>query len=180
MWRNTTWLAVVGLLLAVGAGAYYWWVQRPVDQASDRLAVLQDIKARQDNWKERWRVKYGEYRRLKEAGGEPPAGLLTELKLLRLEWTGLAYRKVALMDAPPRGEEDLAKYKQDWKELGNEPFSFVWGVGRAALTGDSGQAVLAWEATADESGHRCVLLADGTTKVVDKDTFRGMPRAKGR
>jgi hypothetical protein len=157
-----------------------WWVHRAADQARDRVAVLEDLKAKQNNWKDRWQLKYGAYRSIKDAGDEPPVKLLTELKLLRLEWTGLAYRKVALTEAPPRGQEDLSRYLPDWKEFGNGEFSIVWGVDRATLTGDGGQALLAWEPRPDETGHRCVLMADGTTKVLDEETFSGMSKAKSQ
>jgi hypothetical protein len=172
------WLCVLMLLLGVGSGIYLWWHQHRVEQAQGRLAVLTDWKARQENWKERWEVKYGEYRKLREAGEKPPAALLTEVTRLRLELIGLAYRKAALGKGPPQHEGDLGKDVPDWKYLGKEkPLVIIWGVDRAYLTEGGSRALLAWEANDDETGHRCVLMADGTTEFVDDETFRGMPKA---
>jgi hypothetical protein len=174
-------LGVIVLLLAAGGAYYLWRLQRDADQALDRLSVLTSLKAKQDDWKERWQIKYGEYRKLKDRGDTPPAELLTELTRLRLEWIGLAYRKVALTETPPQGEGDLSKYVPDWRELGKEkPLVIVWGVDRAHLTEGGSKALLAWEAKADQTGHRCALMADGTTRLVDEETFGGLPKAIGR
>jgi hypothetical protein len=175
--RALRWLGVLVFLLAAGGGAYLWWLQHRAGQAQDHLALLKDFKAKNDDWKERWHTKYGAYRKLKEAGDKPPAALLTELTCLRLEWIGLRYRKVALTEGPPREAGDLSKVVPDWKELGQDkPVVIVWGVDRARLTEGGSRALLGWEAKADETGHRCVLMADGTTKRVDDETFCAMPK----
>jgi hypothetical protein len=100
------------------------------------------------------------------------------LDLLRL--VGRSYtRRLAQAKTPPQ-EEDVAEVRDYWRSRRDEkPFVILWGVDLTRLPDGGSGMLLAWEQTADDTGCRCVLMADGkSVKVVNSDEFEKLPRAK--
>ena len=97
--------------------------------------------------------------------------------LLRV--AGKAFRRHAeLAKALPTADDLRDAFAGLRSQRDGRPFVILWGVDLAALPGGGSGMLLAWEETADATGRRCVLMADGVTaRVVSAEEFDRLPRA---
>jgi len=147
-------------VLAAGAIA---WLARPAPVELD--AALEKHRADADDRHARREQKVAE---IQTAG---------TLDLLRV--AGKAYRRHAeLAKAPPTADDLRDAFAGLRSQRDGRPFVILWGVDLAALPGGGSGMLLAWEETADATGRRCVLMADGVTaRVVSAEEFDRLPRA---
>jgi len=96
-----------------------------------------------------------------------------------LKQVGKVYREHLAIEKKPPQAADFMELMEVWKShRDGQPFVIQWGVDLTKLAGGA-NLLLAWEAKGAVDGSRCVLMADGeTTKVVTKEEFDKLPKAK--
>jgi hypothetical protein len=165
--RDAGWVVALAVVIVVLVMRPEW--KKPADPNESRAAF------------EKMRAEFEEKRARREQELERElAQLRTEGTQNELRLVGRAYRRhLAKEKAPPR-EEDFQDILDVWRsQRDGKPFVILWGIDLTRLPAAGADLLLAWEQTADKSGARCVLMADGTTtKVVSDDEFNQLPRAR--
>lgn len=95
----------------------------------------------------------------------------------RLRSIGLAYQTAAI-DGPPSGPEALGREIKLKSPRDNQDFVIIWKLDPNRLDKSKGQPLIAWEATADSQGGRCVLRADFGAQYMTGAEFDAAPKAK--
>lgn len=118
-----------------------------------------------------------------QGGGRNYAEDLQRQKTLAtLRAVGLAYLS-CLTTAPPRDENDLKGYlegpaKQLRSARDEQALVVCYGVNPGRLPDGASETLIAWEATPDGQGGRCVLYADGRSAYLSKSDFDAAKKAK--
>lgn len=117
---------------------------------------------------------------------------LRNQSMLKLRKIGIAYYQALAMGegffnslvggAPPTGLDDLLPYLDESRATlvssrDGQPFVILWNIRPIQQRTGLQQTVLAWEATADAEGGRCVLFLSGFPAYVQAETFAKLPRA---
>jgi hypothetical protein len=107
------------------------------------------------------------------------AQLMTDATLRSLRLLGEEYRFHLNYEKRPPQATDIADAESLWKSQRDlQPFVIVWGVDPSKLSDKGRGMLLAWEATGDKDGKRCVLMADAqTTKTVTAAEFEALRKA---
>lgn len=101
--------------------------------------------------------------------------------LATLRAIGIAYH-ACLTTAPPRDENELKGFlegtaKQLISARDQKPLVICYGVDPGRLPGGASSTLLAWEASADSRGGRCVLYADGRAAYLSQADFHAAKKA---
>lgn len=118
----------------------------------------------------------------KNADGRNYAEDLQRQKTLAtLRAIGIAYQ-ACLTTAPPRDENELKSFmegaaKQLLSARDQKPLVICYGVDPGQLPDGASNTLLAWEATADSQGGRCVLYADGRAAYLPQADFEAAKKA---
>jgi len=164
--RDAGWAVALGIVIVVAIMRPEW--RKPADPTELRAAF------------EKMRAEFEEKRSGREQELERElAQIRTEGTQSQLKVVGRAYRRHLVADKVPPREEDLRDIINVCRsQRDGQAFVIIWGVNLTRLPEGGVSMLLAWEQTADKSGARCVLMADGvTTRFVSEDEFKKLPRA---
>ncbi|HKA08585.1 MAG TPA: hypothetical protein VKD71_15105 [Gemmataceae bacterium] len=161
------WFREAGWFVAIGFVVVYFFWLRPAKwpKPDDTKALIEQHRTE---------------------AAERQARLDQELARIDLETTqrllkqvGRAYREHLASEKKPPQAADFMELMEVWKShRDGQPFVIQWGVDLTKLAGGA-NLLLAWEEKGAVDGSRCVLMADGeTTKVVTKEEFDKLPKAK--